>query len=101
MNPNPPPRQSLVYSPYALTPQDYADALQSMRRPEIRTAGALGTNLLAEALDQYGKWRAAKSAAGVQDAVNQVGTGVVDPADQTPGAQSPGLPNGPYPGLGQ
>ena len=65
MNPYQPPRQPLAYSPYEATPEDYANALDQLgRQRQIRTPGALATNLLAEALDRYGQHRA--QAASVQ-----------------------------------
>ncbi len=52
------PNQALLYSPHA-TPQDYADALGRLGpRQPIRTPGALATNLVAEALNQYADARA-------------------------------------------
>ncbi len=59
-NPNP-PSQGLLYSPYQPTPQDYADALDQLGKQAqtgIRTPGALASNLIADALLQYGQGRA-------------------------------------------
>ena len=56
--PNSPPSQQLLYPP---TPQEYADALEQLSRnaqTQIRTPGALTSNLLADALLQYGQDRA-------------------------------------------
>lgn len=63
MNPTPftPPNQTLLTSPCAPTQTDYADALDQLRKgaqTQIRTPGALASNLLADALLQYGQKRA-------------------------------------------
>ncbi len=64
MNPTPAPTnplQALLYAPEQATPQDYADALDQLGKQAqtgIRTPGALGSNLLADALLQYGQARA-------------------------------------------
>jgi hypothetical protein len=55
-----PPSQQLLYPP---TPQDFADALEQLNKgaqTQIRTPGALASNLLAEALLQYGRNRASQ-----------------------------------------
>ena len=63
-NPYPRPNPSLLYAPEQPTPQDYADALDQLGKQAqtgIRTPGALGSNLLADALLQYGQARARKA----------------------------------------
>ncbi len=55
------------------TPQDYADALDRLiggATGDIRTPAALGTNLMADALDRYGLMRARKAAAAQSDAAS-------------------------------
>ncbi len=63
-NPYPRPNPSLLYAPEQPTPQDYADALDQLGKQAqtgIRTPSALGSNLLADAILQYGQARARKA----------------------------------------
>ncbi len=61
MNPTTPSNRTTLLTPYAPTLTDYADALDQLGKTaqtQIRTPGALATNLLADALLQYGQKRA-------------------------------------------
>ena len=60
-----PSPQTPLASPYGPSPQDFADALLQLHKTapaQIRTPTALGTNLLADALLQYGQERARQQA---------------------------------------
>ena len=66
-NPYPTPNQALLYAPEQPTPQDYADALAQLGKQAqtgVRTPGALGSNLLADAILQYGQARARRAQFG-------------------------------------
>jgi hypothetical protein len=58
------PSQWLLYPQDQPTPQDYADALAQLGKQaptNIRTPGALASNLMADALLQYGQGRAQRA----------------------------------------
>ena len=102
VNPAPSPQPPRRVSPRpvlhaTLTPQDYADALlrlTSNASNQIRTPGALGTNLMADALLRFEQARA-------QAKLSAPSSGQA-PANPPPSVQNPdGSVSGPYPGSGQ
>lgn len=99
VNSLPPAARPNLASPYAPTAQDFADQLAQLQKTapgRIRTAGALGTNLLADALLQYGQDQARQSGAQGQ---NGSPATPIFPAYRTPNINllDPNRPSGPSP----
>jgi len=102
---NPPPNpalRTLLTSPYAATPQDYAEALLQYGRsqPPIRTPGALAAHLLADAINAYQPPKAQGSNApyglGIQTGVNPDGSPQYAPAPGLNGQRPFGLTDPTY-----
>lgn len=81
--------QPVLASQYGPTAQDFANELAQLQKTapgQIRTGGALASNLLADALLQYGERQAKQAEA------NQPASGTNDPSQYGPGSAQAGAP---------